>query len=1102
MYIKELQVDGYAALRELKVELEAPITVIYGPNEAGKSTLLRFVRSMLYGFPTRKDLVERGEPVFGGRHGGRLLLAEKSGREWLLERYAERGNELTLRDESGLERRFAQAEWERMLLGGISERLFRQLFSVSLNELHELRSLQGEEIGNYLYHAGLAGGSALTAARRRIGTDMDKLYRPKGTTQEMNRLLAEIKAMETAIRQSRDGVQHYRETEEQLSAIESGLSLLEASLPESRLQVAKLQGAYELREWWLRREALLLEDEELRSRLSDPGTPLLSEERARLWPELKRQRLETAARLQEARIAATDIRSQRERIRWDDSLAEAAPEWERLDGMREAIVAKQEERSELEAERRTLDETVQSVLSRLSPEWGETELLSFGGLSAEREQVRRLQHAWEEEDRATSALHDELQRLTRQEEVLHAELRLASDSAKRTGEFADSVGKELQFGHFAPRSKSALLQAWHQIEDARREYERARAGLKSENRVDSHPSRAANSRSNAFSGSSRRTGRTKLTLGALALLFGLIGLTIPFLFAENGSVSTPTYLLSALLLLLAAGAAIFAARRSSGSASDSSDAGRSGNGAAEEAIAIVKLRRKLVNDRLRQLLQHPETAAALLIPERSGADFREGQPSSEDEDAVWQQLRELVHEQLERLEVSDRDSSKREQLQERMQELRTERELVERDALDRRNRRDELSERWQRWLGDRKLPLHLLPDSLPELLGMAEQGQTMLRQRLRIVERTQALNKTIHEFESAVRALMAGVDGVAGTRSITEAAHGLHSVQAVQWLYRESQKQVSLKVEAERIDRLLDDAIYAEKQAEGACEQVEASFFALLEETKATTEAELEHTIRIDERCRELRKEAREIQLRLESGRDAEAQARLQELLRAHDDASLSALLDERKRNLAEGEDRRSELLDLRGRLAQELALQRRDSEREDSRQRVLELQSKLEQLAGRYAVLSIADRLIVRTKAIFEEEKQPEVLLRASRYFSQMTNRAYVRIVAPGDTKALLAETEDRKLLDSSFLSRGTQEQLYLSMRFALCDAASPEHPLPLLLDDLFVHFDERRLSRTLPVLEELSRTRQIILFTCHRHVAELIGTGLPEARRVTLEG
>ncbi|KIL36962.1 hypothetical protein SD71_04430 [Cohnella kolymensis] len=273
-----------------------------------------------------------------------------------------------------------------------------------------------------------------------------------------------------------------------------------------------------------------------------------------------------------------------------------------------------------------------------------------------------------------------------------------------------------------------------------------------------------------------------------------------------------------------------------------------------------------------------------------------------------------------------------------------------------------------------------------------------------------------------------------------------------------------------------------------------------LAEAGSVNEAELEQRLSIDERCMDLQRQRREIGLRLESGRDSLAVEQLYERLDRHDESSLRALLEEQQAKLAYAEQQRSELLDRRGRLTQELQRLRNESELEDRAMRLSELQSKLEALLERYAILAISDTLITRTKSIFEEEKQPEVLRLASRYLEQMTGGAYIRIVAPGDSPALLAETKERALLDSAFLSRGTQEQLFLAMRFALCDAASREHPLPLLLDDLFVHFDEKRLENTIPVVQQLAAARQVILFTCHRHVARTVAAGIPTARMMML--
>ncbi|TFE30793.1 AAA family ATPase [Cohnella luojiensis] len=1084
MYIRELQVDGYGALHGLKLELEAPITVIYGPNEAGKSTLLRFVRSMLYGFPTRKDPVERGEPVFGGRHGGRLLLKDRAGREWLLERYADRGNEMTLRDGGGLERMLAQPEWERLLLGGISERLFRQLFSVSLNELHELRSLQGEELGNYLYHAGLAGGSSLSGARRQIGAEMDRLFRPKGTTQEMNRLLAAIKETETAIRQGRDRLQHYRETEAALAQVEQQLASADKSLPELRLQAAKLQNGYDLREWWLKRETLLTEDSELRGQLADPSAALMPEGSFTRWSGLKTSRVEAASKLAEARRAVGELRSNLDQLNWDDAWVSTVPEWERLESMREAILAKREERAELEAERRSLDETVQSTLARLSAEWGETELLSFGGLAAEREQVRRLQQSWEEAERASVNLQAELRRLNRQQEVLRTEMDNVADQTmtKAPNAISSGSGQVSSLGSFIPKSKPALLQAWHNLEDARRDYDRARVNVA--------PPLALNSRSNTSKG---HLPFMPLMTGGLAGLAGVIGLILPFLFGIEGNPSKYIYILSTCVLLLAVVLMIYASyNRSSRNPKESSTLS---GAAGDDYITGLKLHHRQMNEKLRQLMNEPEAAVTKLLPNIPLATNSMGSLQQPDlEDTIWQQLREAVHEQLDRLEEIDRGNSKQQELHQRLQELQRERELVERDSIAQRERMEELTARWENWLLERKLPVHLAPESLPELLGMAEQGQAVLRQRQRLSDRSDTLLRAIREFEQAAGQLMKICPPPNGI--------GADAVQAVQWLYKEAVRQFAVKEKAEQLIRQLAKAKVDAEEASKELAAIEGRMASLFLEANVGSEAELEQRLRIDERCLELRKEAREIQLRLESGRDPEAQSQLYELLRTYDDATLSSLLTEQKLLLEAEEERRSELLDRRGRLTQDLDRQRGEAELEDKGQRLRELQSKLELLTERYAILAISDRLIVRTKAVYEEEKQPEVLQTASRYFRQMTNGAYSRIVAPGDSKALLAETNDRRLMDSLFLSRGTQEQLYLAMRFALCDAASPEQPLPLLLDDLFVHFDEQRLIQSLPVLEDLSEIRQLILFTCHRHIAQTLVAGIPAARMLELKG
>lgn len=1084
MFIRELHVDGYGALQDALLTLDRSVTILYGPNEAGKSTLLRFIRSMLYGFPSRKELVERGEPVRGGRHGGRLFLSGRDGREWMLERYAVRGSGLTLRDAAGLERQLTQAEWERLALGGMTEKLFRQLFAVSLDELRQLRSLQGEEVGNYLYHAGLAGGAALTEARRRIAAEMDRLYRPKGVTQEINKLMAAIKDAEAAIRQSRDQVLLFNELGEQLRETEHGIAEIESRLPQLRERATEAQSAYELREWWLKAQSLRLEEEEARSSLPDPAAPLLSEAAQLRWAELKARRTELAEKLEQANQTRNELERKRDAFEWSETLLAAVPELERLESLREGIAARREEAAELEAERRVMEEQLSAFLLRLSPDWGEEELRAFGGALPEREQLRRLVRDREEAEREREPIQGELKGIARMLKAMQTE----ADEAGMEAETLEGVGAH----RLLPRDRTSLLQAWHSLEDAMRAYERVAptdakiatgsfgADSASYGRVDRMSRPASN-----------RTDRLPVTLlGSTAALLAVASAGLPFAASEDGAVDLLTAAISAVILLLSGGLA-YAAYRSFKRPSGAY--GASDPMPSESMLANIRAHRNQVAERLRRLLADPESAAASLMPHAGpnlNAAELERQASLADE--AWRQLREAVHDQLSELERRDRESASREQWTQRAKELRKEQELLEKEAAKLTERIEVLNDRWQQWLQRYRLPAATTTDSVPELLNQTDQALASLRQRQRVADRQQTIRRAIESFEQSASRLI--------EQSSLPPTMATDTLLAVRSLYAEAVKQQEAKQEAGRFERQLETFVAQVVKLSAQAEQNATDIAEFLAEAQAATEAELELRLQVDERCRTIRKEARDVQLRLESGRTAAAREKLYAWLQEHDAAALAAILAEQNATLAAEERLRSERLDRRGRLMQELERLRTDAELEDRRQTLAERESQLESLLERYAVLALSDQLMSRAKAVFEEEKQPEVLKRSSRYFSQMTGGAYERIVAPGDRSGLLAETSNRRLLDSAYLSRGTQEQLYLAMRFALCDAASQEHPLPLLLDDLFVHFDETRLANVLPVLEEISTTRQVILFTCHRHLAELLEGGIKDAKRLVL--
>ncbi|MBQ8004325.1 MAG: hypothetical protein IJ299_04445, partial [Oscillospiraceae bacterium] len=125
---------------------------------------------------------------------------------------------------------------------------------------------------------------------------------------------------------------------------------------------------------------------------------------------------------------------------------------------------------------------------------------------------------------------------------------------------------------------------------------------------------------------------------------------------------------------------------------------------------------------------------------------------------------------------------------------------------------------------------------------------------------------------------------------------------------------------------------------------------------------------------------------------------------------------------------------------------------------------------------------------AELRERFSPEVEKRTSEIFSALTGGSFevVRIrsrdfdmdVATGAASARRSEL---------FLSQGTLDELYFSLRLALCELLLPEESAPpMVLDDVFVNFDDERTRRALILLKEMAKTRQIILFSCHTREAE----------------
>ena len=106
-----------------------------------------------------------------------------------------------------------------------------------------------------------------------------------------------------------------------------------------------------------------------------------------------------------------------------------------------------------------------------------------------------------------------------------------------------------------------------------------------------------------------------------------------------------------------------------------------------------------------------------------------------------------------------------------------------------------------------------------------------------------------------------------------------------------------------------------------------------------------------------------------------------------------------------------------------------------------------------------------------------------ASEILSEITDGKYGRLFVEDGLE--LSVYSEGKRLPAERLSRGTIEQIYFSLRMAALDLMYEEE-IPLILDDAFSSYDEKRLKSALKWLSRQSR--QVIIFSCQKREEEII--------------
>ena len=246
MNIKRLEIYGYGKWIDQVFDFDETLQLVYGQNEAGKSTVQSFIRSMLFGFPSKRRRVNqqnRYEPKENERYGGRLLLGDTPYGDIWIERTSKQF-QIQQVDGTVLPERVLEE-----VLAGLDEKMFDSFYAFNLQNLQELSNVGTDQLNDYFMSIGTIGSDQFLKIAKAYQKETDEMFRPTAQNRPLNVLLNEydelakrVVAMQQQMARYSELVARKTQAEEAIAGLNETIQTLEKELRD----LDKLVGRYDV----------------------------------------------------------------------------------------------------------------------------------------------------------------------------------------------------------------------------------------------------------------------------------------------------------------------------------------------------------------------------------------------------------------------------------------------------------------------------------------------------------------------------------------------------------------------------------------------------------------------------------------------------------------------------------------------------------------------------------------------------------------------------------------------------------------------------------------------------------------------------------------
>ena len=473
-----------------------------------------------------------------------------------------------------------------------------------------------------------------------------------------------------------------------------------------------------------------------------------------------------------------------------------------------------------------------------------------------------------------------------------------------------------------------------------------------------------------------------------------------------------------------------------------------------------------------------EMQGIVALVEQISRDLNTRVPSTlEDLDAISEMMEE------ERIQIRRLEDRKNEEkhfvrtCQEHMQR----REQTKADLRRVEHEAKEALEAWRAWLMENSFDSDLLPETFASFIERARAARKDLQSLNGLRSKADRCRGYIDSLDVQIRSFS----------EMTGLNLDMESMPAV---FRSLEEGLELEARLSEIDetkRLLDFGCgRLERELAETADEVRL----LCEEAGVDGESAFRSLIEEGERREVLEKQSEELRRQLSEQLGSDASGAVYERDFTGDAVSQNVEIEELRFAVAEDEKVLRGLQAECGTIRERISSLRLNDRLPRLRQKHEILCSRRSRLFRHWLSAILAGYFAEKARTHREKDRQPEIVRRAGEILALMVSRKWKIIADAGiDFSAVLERESDGVRLEEKQWSSGLGDQVYLSLRLAMALYwAERSEAIPIVLDDVFVRFDEARQREAMQALWDLSERVQIILLTCHRFTAEMFHSEL----------